>query len=59
MECLILDMEYWNEHNRDPMLLKSIDGDIVYILGGSRTYQGPRLRCLALNQTVPSGTIVQ
>jgi len=56
MECLILDMEYWNEHNRDPMLLKSIDGDIVYILDGFRTYPEPQPNHLALNQALLLGS---
>jgi len=29
------------------MLLKLTDGDIAYILSGSRTYSGSRLRLLA------------
>ena len=37
---------------RDSMLLKLIDGDIIYVLGGSRTYPGPQPRRLALNQAI-------
>ena len=44
--------------NRGPRLLKSIDGDIVHALGGSRTYPGPQPRRLALNQTVLPDTTV-
>ena len=41
--------------NRDLMLLKLIERDIIYILGGFRTYPKPRSRYLALNQAIPLG----
>jgi len=38
--------------------LKLIGGDIVYILGGSCTYPGPRPGLLALNQALQVGSNV-
>ena len=39
--------------NKGPKFIEINRRDIVHALGESRTYPGPRPRCLALNQTLP------